>query len=155
GFAHLRGRSRRLFHALMQLLAYVAQNLAGAWLLMRGRPEGLNRLDLSLEGFWRSFAAIVLVAPAALLAALSQGWFADAAAAGAPPDPNLPLTLLALAVDWTAFPLLFAVLARPLGLGARYVPFIAARNWAAVIVSAMVAVLHALHLAGVLPSQPV
>ena len=47
----------------MNVLAYLRDNLAGAWQVMLGRPEGLNRLDTSLEGFWRSFAAIVLVVP--------------------------------------------------------------------------------------------
>ena len=47
--------------------------------------------------------------------------------------------------------LAFALLARPLKLGDRYVPFIVARNWAAVLVSAAVSVIHAAHLIG-LPS---
>ena len=59
---------------------------------------------------------------------------------------------MALLADWFTFPLVFALLARPLGLGQRYVPFIVARNWAAVIIAAMVAVVHALHVLGLVPS---
>ena len=40
----------------------------------------------------------------------------------------------------------------PFGLGSRYVPFIVARNWASVVIAAMVSVVHVLHLVGVLPS---
>ena len=53
----------RVFSAAMNVIAYVRENLAGAWQVMLGRPEGLDRLDTSLEGFWRSFGVIVLVAP--------------------------------------------------------------------------------------------
>jgi hypothetical protein len=55
-------------------------------------------------------------------------------------------------VDWIAFPLVFAALARPLGLGPRYVPFIVARNWSAVVVTALVSTIHAGHVAGLLPA---
>lgn len=135
-------------------VARLADNLSGAWAVMRGRPEGLARLDVSLEGFWRSFGAILLVAPFALVTLLSQRRLA--AAAGG--DPGVPASgiggaeAVGLVADWLIFPLAFALLARPLCLGTRYVPFIVARNWAAVLISAMVAIVHALHLVGLLPS---
>ena len=47
----------------MNLVAYLRDNLAGAWQVMLGRSQGLNRLDISLDGFWRSFAAITLLIP--------------------------------------------------------------------------------------------
>ncbi len=78
----------------------------------------------------------------------SQAGVPDAPITGA----TLALNGIALLVDWFAFPLVFAVIARPFGLGSRYVPFIVTRNWASVIIGAMVAVVHALHLVGVLPT---
>ena len=135
-------------------LGYVRESLAGAWLVMLGRPEGLKRLDLSITGFWRSFAAIALVLPFALLALMSQRRLAQASGEAPEavgiggPGPEA----LALAADWILFPLIFALLARPLGLGGRYVPFVVARNWGAVVVAAIVAVFHAAHLVGILPS---
>jgi hypothetical protein len=136
----------------MSFFGNLAENLAGAWAIMRGRADGLTRLDLSLEGFWRSFAAIVLLVPFALLALISQERLAAAAGEEAGTG-GLGLEAVALVVDWFAFPLVFALLARPLGLGARYVPFIVARNWASVIVAAMVALVHAAHVVGIVPSQ--
>ena len=150
----LRSDPARLFRGMMGGLTAVRDNLAGALEVMLGRPEGLNRLDTSLDGFWRSFGAVVLVAPFALLSLLSQQPLA--VEAGRPPAPltgaRLALYGIALLVDWFAFPLVFALLARPFGLGSRYVPFIVARNWASVIIGAMVAVVHVLHLLGVLPT---
>lgn len=139
---------------MMGGLKSIRDNLAGALEIMLGRPEGLNRLDTSIDGFWRSFGAVVLVAPFAFVSILSQQPLVVEAGAAPPPLTGAQLTLdgIALLVDWFAFPLLFAVLARPFGLGSHYVPFIVTRNWASVIIGAMVAVVHALHLLGVLPT---
>jgi hypothetical protein len=59
---------------------------------------------------------------------------------------------IALLLDWVAFPLIFALIAPPFGLASRYVPFIVTRNWASVLIAAMVGLVHALHLVGVLPT---
>jgi len=138
----------------MMGLGSIAENLIGAWQVMLGRPEGLSRIDTSLEGFWRSFAAVVLLLPFTILALLSQGPLA--ASAGVAPEPmtagSLALQGIALLVDWFAFPVVFALVARPFGLGSRYVPFIVTRNWASVIIGAVVGAVHALHLVGVLPT---
>ncbi len=139
---------------MMGGLHAIRENLAGALEVMLGRPEGLARLDTSIDGFWRSFGAIVLVAPFAFVAILSQQPLTGEP--GAAPIPltgaRLSLDGIALLVDWFAFPLVFAVLARPFGLGSHYVPFIVTRNWGSVIIGAMVAVVHALHLVGILPT---
>ncbi len=136
------------------LLNLVVANLAGAWQVMIGRPEGLNRLDTSLEGFWRSFAAVILLMPFALLALASQSRLSEAA--GVPPEPltgsGVGFALVALLTDWLAFPVVFALLALPFGLGSRYVPFIVTRNWASIIIGAVVGAVHVLHLLGVLPT---
>ncbi len=133
-------------------LKSIRDNLAGAFEIMLGRPEGLNRLDTSIDGFWRSFGAVVLVAPFAFLSILSQETLTGPGATTAQiTGARLTLDGIALVVDWFTFPLVFAILARPFGLGSHYVPFIVARNWASVVIAAMVSVVHALHLLGVLP----
>ena len=99
--------------------SYIRENLAGAWKVMLGRAEGLNRLDASLEGFWRSFAAVALIAPFALIILISQR------SCRSPQEmPSIALTGgviagegLVLLVDWFTFPLIFALLAGPFGLG--------------------------------------
>ncbi len=136
----------------MSLFGNLGDNLAGAWLVMRGRAEGLSRLDLSLEGFWRSFAAILLIVPFAILGLISQRELVPEDV-GAPADAGIGLEAVALLGDWLTFPLVFAVIARPLGLTARYVPFIVARNWASVLITAMVSFVHAGHVVGLLPSE--
>ena len=133
---------------------YIRANLAGAWAVMRGRPAGLALLDTSVDGFWRSFGAILLILPFAVLTLFSQRKLLQALGdSAAPVGAGFSLNAAALLADWVAFPLVFALLARPLGLAARYVPFIVARNWAAVLVAAIVALVHAGHVVGLLPSD--
>lgn len=137
------------------MLNDLKQNLAGAWEVMRGREAGLARLDLSIDGFWRSFGAIVLVAPFAVLTLLSQQMLEANLAPEPAVDPvslNVTVITLAFLVDWVAFPVVFAGLCRPLGLSSRYVPFIVARNWSAVIISAMAAAVHGPHVLGLVPT---
>lgn len=138
----------------MNPFEFIRENITGAWQVMLGRPEGFNRLDTSLEGFWRSFGAVILLAPIALLALFSEPHLAANAGASMQPLTGADITLAAMAllVDWFAFPLVFALLAKPFGLGSRYVPFIVTRNWASVIIGAAVGAIHALHLLGVLPT---
>ena len=38
--------------------------LAGAWRLMMGKPDGVRALDVSADGFWNSFFAILVAFPA-------------------------------------------------------------------------------------------
>ena len=108
----------------------IVRSVQAAWLLARGDKAALAQFDLTVEGFWKSFAAALLVAPAYVLVLLDQyrvtGW------------PEHPWgTALAEAVSftigWLAFPLAAIPLTRLLGLSARYVPLIVANNWLAVI----------------------
>ena len=137
----------------MNTFAYTRDSLAGAWQVLLGRPEGLNRLDTSIDGFWRSFGAVILLAPFALLSLIGPqpagpegGEVIEAVTAG-----RLALYAIALLADWFSFPLVFAVIAPAFGLGSRYVPYIVARNWASVIIGAMVALVHVPRILGVLP----
>ena len=47
--------------------------------------------------------------------------------------------LLAVVLSWTIFPVVAAVLARVMGLGRNYVPYIVANNWAAALTPQAVA----------------
>jgi len=134
---------------------YIIENLIGAWNVVLGRADGLNRVDTSLEGFWRSFAAVILIAPFAFIVLLSQRKLSAAAEEAVDPlsGGGLAHESLVLLVDWFMFPLLFALLAGPFGLGGRYVPFIVTRNWSSVIIAAGVATVHGLHVIGILPTS--
>jgi hypothetical protein len=113
----------------------------------------LIRLDTSIEGFWRSFALVLVVAPLAVQTLIGEEAApADAAAVIEPlTAASIILFAITVLVDWFTFPLVFALLAPSFGLGSRYVPFIVARNWASVIISGIVAIVHVLRIFGLLP----
>jgi len=126
----------------------ILRSLRGAAVLFLARPDGLSALDRSVGGFWRSFAAIILIVPlnAITMLALAQG---SQERFGGLFVSQLPV----LAADWVAFPIALAIAARPLGVGAHYVSYVVARNWAAPIAAAILTVPFLLEGAGWIPRQ--
>lgn len=111
------------------------RSLTGAWRMMTGRPGGLKLLDLSVDGFWDSFYAIVVALPA-----LAVGWVAaanDVALVGDEVPDKLSFVLRFAVVDlgsWIIPIGLLAFVVRPAGIADRFVPYVVASNWASVIV---------------------
>jgi hypothetical protein len=108
----------------------VIRSLYGAYRLAWLDRSGMGHFNLSVEGFWRSFFAAVLVAPGyALLVA--QELLAR------PETVSLPWAVLveavAYVVGWAAFPLVAIVLTQLLDLSRNYAALIIAANWAAVM----------------------
>ncbi|MCP4383894.1 MAG: hypothetical protein GY798_21220, partial [Hyphomicrobiales bacterium] len=123
--------------------------MTGAWALFLDRPDALRHFDFSVEGFWRSFRAIVLVIPVYLIIVLSQ----PATEANTAPSAMVVDVVLRLALDWVTLPIVLALAARPLGLEARYGAFVVARNWGSVLATAPLGVIGALVLVGLLGSE--
>lgn len=129
----------------------ITRSLTGAWELFLDRPGAMRFFDMSVDGFWRSFAAVVLVVPSYAFAVLADQRMAAA-------DPTLPLESgtglmvhngIGLALDWIALPLILALLARPLGIARHYPEFVVARNWCAVLAAVPFGVIGLLIVAGV------
>lgn len=114
----------------------ITRSLTGAWLLWRSDPAAMSWFNLSVEGFWRSFFAAVLVAPFYLYMVAT-----DYMAGGLPASLGLVVLVRGLAylVDWAAFPLAAILLVRLFGLQHRYVALIVADNWASVLQAAVLA----------------
>lgn len=107
---------------------------AGAWRLMMGKPDGVRALDVSADGFWNSFYAIVVAIPA-----LGVGWAALALdLAGYGLGSRLSILLRLAVIDVTAWvlPLLcLGLIARPIGILDRYPHFVVASNWASALLA--------------------
>ncbi len=125
--------------------------------LFLGRPGALARFDVSLDGFWRSFAAIVLVLPsyAISLMAIRRGQMQQLPAdvVDVPWVGFAAERVVVLGLDWMALPLVLALLAGRLGIGGRYVPYIVARNWAAPVAAALNAVPALFYAAGLIDEE--
>ena len=102
--------------------------------MMIGKRDGLRLLDLSLDGFWTSFFAIVVAAPAML-----AGWVPladDLAGAGASFSLRLSLLVRLGLADLGAWVLplaALAALAPYAGIRHRFVHYVVASNWGSAI----------------------
>ncbi len=108
----------------------IAYGLYGAWRLARLDPAGMNFLDRSLEGFWKSFFAAVLAAPAHVLILLLQ--LADLRISAGPLRVVVVESLIYV-ISWLAFPFVMFYLTQTLGRAKEYQGFVVAYNWAQLI----------------------
>ncbi len=110
--------------------AEIAYGLYGAWRLARLDPAGMNHFDRSLEGFWKSFFAAVLAAPAQILIFLLQLRELEISAG---PLRVVVVQSLIYVISWLAFPLVMYYLTQSLDRAKSYRGFIVAYNWAHLI----------------------
>ena len=122
------------------------RSIAAVVTLARFDPAGMADLNVSIEGFWRSFGAALLLAPfAALLNALmppqtSAGAFAIGF-----------VTVVEYVLSWAVFPIAMIFVARFLGLGDRYVAFIVAYNWSTVVQVGLILMITVIGASGIVP----
>lgn len=108
--------------------------LLGAWRMMTGRRDGLRLLDLSLDGFWNSFFAIIVALPVMLAGWVSMA--ADLTGVDASFALRLSMVLRLAIVDigaWLVPVVALAVAAPYIGVRDRFVPYVVASNWGSVL----------------------
>ena len=134
----------------------IVRSLTGAWLLFLDRPGALGQFDVGYAGFWRSFQAILLVAPAYALTVLAdrRAILSDAVAGdGFDAAAFMAARWLTLGFDWIALPLLLAALAAFLGIRRGYPAYIVARNWSSVLVVVPFAAIALIDLGGLMSRE--
>ncbi len=125
----------------------IARALFGAFLLVRRDPRGMGFFNITIEGSWRSFFAAVLVAPMfAIIMALHRPEHAEATVAW-----QFLTHTIRYAIDWAAYPVIVAVIARLINLSHLYVGYIVAYNWAKVLINALFLVLAVLAATDIVP----
>jgi hypothetical protein len=106
--------------------------------MMMGRPDGLKLLDISADGFWNSFMAIVVALPA-----LIAGWVSIANAVLVDPvsfGGRLAIMLKLATVDigsWVLPLVAFAAAARPAGIADRFAHYVISSNWGSALIAWM------------------
>ncbi|NKB54714.1 MAG: hypothetical protein GKS00_00085 [Alphaproteobacteria bacterium] len=105
----------------------VLLSLYGAWRLFLRDPRGLEWLDTSIEGFWKSFFCAVIVLPGYIL------WIAFASSGTGDAGFFRIVTVegITYVIQWTAWPLLMAYLAPTIDRDEYYIRYIVAYNWSA------------------------
>jgi hypothetical protein len=114
----------------MLTAAEFARNGYGAWRLLLGDARGLDWLDRSPSGAWRSFRLSIVMLPLYL----PFVWL-DVHLSGtqAPLLQILIVELSSYAIGWTLMPLVMLYLAPRLQREKEYVGFVVAYNWATLI----------------------
>lgn len=123
-------------------IAYVNRSVDAAFALVMRDRRAWDKFDLTVEGFYRSFAALLLIIPINLIRDLIQIQIISVEQirqGKAALDQTYGLgeaifSTLVLCVDWMIFPLVMVLVLRFLGLAHRYAPLIIAHNWGTIVV---------------------
>ena len=102
----------------------------GAWRLALLDRRGLDCFDDTVEAYWKSFNAAVIVAPAYALLLILRLYEIEARAGL---FTIAIVETLAYVIGWVAFPLIMIYVCDRIGRSDRYLRYIVAHNWSNVI----------------------
>jgi hypothetical protein len=111
----------------------VLQGAYGAWRLLLGDRRGLEWIDRSPMGAWRSFLLAPLLFPLDLI---NIGIAAQLFHSTAPWFQIVIVDLVIYTISWAAYPLLMLALAPALDREREMLGYIAVSNWSSVILTA-------------------
>ncbi len=111
----------------------VAIGIYGAWRLLHFDRAAVQYFDSTIESFWKSFYAALVVLPAVIV--LRVLLFTSAPEGFVEAGTGRITTVFAIdyVYQWVVFPLVMIYLAEFMGRSRQYVTFIVARNWSQVI----------------------
>ncbi len=134
----------------MPNLRDIVYSLYGAWRLALADRGAMAYFDQTAEGFWKSFFAAVIVAPAYVLVLLFDLSQVEIEAGA---FRILLVQSCAYVIGWTAFPIAVHYVCDVIGKKEAFVGYIIAFNWAKVIQMAVFLPAIGLIASGVLPEQ--
>ena len=112
----------------------IQRYLLGAWRMMTGKRDAVRMLDISVDGFWNSFFAIVVALPALLV-----GWVPLANELAVPEARLVGRVLLVLRLaivdigSWVLPIAALAAISGYVGIRDRFVAYVVASNWASAL----------------------
>lgn len=123
-------------------LAYMRRSIDAAFRLAIRDQRGWNGFDLTTDGFFRSFAAILLVMPLNILidlfatnVAIQRKLAEGGAVTGSYDISDAVFSTVALCAEWMIFPLVMIFVLRFVGLAHRYSALVIAHNWSSVVIA--------------------
>jgi hypothetical protein len=115
---------------------YAARQVGAVWNMAWNRPGWAGELDRSVDGVFRSFAAMLYVAPllalnfaAARIAARAAPETASDAAVSAPLAQFIPAQMMGAYADWCLTLVILGALARAVGASRQAAELFAGYNW--------------------------
>ena len=106
--------------------------ISGAWRLAKLDPQGRYFFNATVQGFWNSFWVAALVFPLHFLDMVLQ-W--NEHAGDVDPTRFFSVGIIAYAMGWLAFPLAMFYITGWIDKQHRFLRFVIASNWTALIVS--------------------
>lgn len=125
-------------------------SLYASWRLARGDERGLGLFNTTVEGFWRSFLAMALVAPLfAILMVLRH--HVETGSAG--PIRFFAVQTIGYVVAWFVFPLIMFYVVQAIDRERRFFTYIVAYNWSSVLQNLIYLPLAIVAELGLLPAE--
>lgn len=134
--------------------SYIQNSIKGAWKLIQANPKSMDYFDLSSDGFWKSFWAIAVMAPAFALWAFYQ-------LQGGPQtisegvEISYPIladgVFFVIALPMTAF--IMAYFTKFMKIDANYASMVIAYNWMSALVYLIMAVLSIILTSGIISME--
>lgn len=106
--------------------------LFGAWRFAHLDAGAMRYFDKSVDGFWKSFWAAAIIAPAFLIL-LAIGFMQSEKPPSAGPVEIAVVEVSRYVISWVAFPLAMVTVSEFLQRGERYIGFVVAYNWGKVV----------------------
>lgn len=130
----------------MSFVLDAVRSLKACWRMLCNDEDGLKDLNLTQAGFWRSFAAIFLVAPLYLYSSAASARLA----VPAQPETSWFANFSLLALLWVLWPWIMVTISHMIARERNYVRYIVAYNWSSVYVIAALVPILALQETGIM-----
>lgn len=132
----------------MTIVAEGLLALRGCWRFMRRDPDAEQDFNLTIDGFWRSFAMVVPLLFLTYPIFISDYRFGIELAAESDEVPalNMGLNYAYLIAFIFAWPLVVALLTKLLGVANNYIRYMVIYNWMTLPATGLALLPHLLHL---------
>ena len=123
----------------------VLLSLYGAWRLFLRDPRGIEWLDDSVEGYWKSFFCAVVVLPAFVI------WISmrNSGLEGVGFIRIVTVEGIEYVIQWVSWPLIMAYIAPAIGRDDKYISYIVAFNWSAGVYVCIYLIVIGIKLTGI------
>ncbi|MDA1099404.1 MAG: hypothetical protein O2967_10520 [Proteobacteria bacterium] len=139
------------------MLLEARRSIHGAWRIARLDPDALAYFNVTADGFWRSFSALILVMPVYIgFLILSHSQQSGPELPAGPVNSmawHVAVKVVAFVASWLIFPLIMVAISRLLDLTQNYAQYIIVWNWSNVLEMAVTLPAVMLFLSGALPGQ--
>lgn len=119
----------------MNFFDYAFHHIGCVTRMLRGDPRALGDMDISADGFWRSFEAFPAALPALIFAWVVEARQIEAAGSLAPLGSLIARMAVLEIVFWILPVIVLAFVLRALRMQQRFSQLIIARNWLSALMS--------------------